>query len=534
MQFDYRRAWSAPRVGSPMPRKLGIAAAGAANWPAVALAAALAALALSLRLRDLEGKPLWFDEILTWDRAKLPLGELLSDALSHKHFPTYFLLLRPFVETQSPEWTLRLPSVVFGTICVVLVAKLATDARGLIAGLVAGLLAALAPLEVQFSQEARPYALISCLVLIAACGLARLACNSGSAAATTPTSSRRGAWTAYTLGTLGALLVENNTIPWLVASNLAILVIVRQTGLPQRRQFIRNWAWSQALILVCWLPALGIMVWANRGAASSGLEWVPKITWDSFQSIIGAVYLFRISDLMTFKLFSAPLPGFGAAIALLALFGAWRLRSHPALLAVIGLAFVAMPATVLLGSAFQPLLVPRYILWSTGPFFALAGIGAAALPMNLSAATAVFIAIGGAISLAPYYATETKPRWDRAAAYLASNARPGDVIVTDNRPVQFVLTSYAGRFHVSAEVPILSWVPRVVPQQVANAQRVWAVYGRVGQGVQQPEGEFRQKWSALAAPTEQDRFGSSILLLRFDIGLPTQPPPCCSAQAGPE
>lgn len=532
MQFDYRRAWSAPRL--PPARKAGIAAAVMANWPTVALAAALAALALSLRLHDLEGKPLWFDEILTWDRAKLPLSELVSNALGHKHFPTYFLLLRPFAETQTPEWTLRLPSVVFGTICVVLVAKLATDARGLIAGLVAGLLAALAPLEVQFSQEARPYALISCLVLSAACGLARLAYNGGAAAAATPMPSSRGAWTAYTLGTLAALLVENNTIPWLVASNLAFVVIVRRAGLPERRPLIRNWAWSQALILVCWLPALGIMVWANRDAASSGLEWVPKITWDSFQSIVGTVYLFRISDLMTFKLFPTPLPGFGAAVALLALIGAWRLRPNPALLAVIGLAFAAMPATVLLGSAFQPLLVPRYILWSTGPFFALAGIGAAALPMSLSAATAVFIAIGGAISLAPYYAAETKPLWDRATAYLASNARPGDVIVTDNRPVQFVLTSYASRFHVNAEVPILSWVPRVVPQQIANARRVWVVYGRVGQGIQEPEGEFRQNWSALGAPAEQDRFGSSILLLRFDIGLPTQPPPCCSAQASPE
>jgi hypothetical protein len=59
----------------------------------VALPVLLAALALVLRLYGLSDKPLWYDEIVTLNRANLPLAELVIDALKHKHYPTYFLLV---------------------------------------------------------------------------------------------------------------------------------------------------------------------------------------------------------------------------------------------------------------------------------------------------------------------------------------------------------------------------------------------------------------------------------------------------------
>src|SRR5262245_29138802 len=100
---------------------------GAAAWPraarlthvnrvgaTVALAVFVAALALMLRLYGLSDKPLWFDEIITLKRANLPLTELVIDALRHKHYPTYFLLLGPFASTDIDGWMLRFPSAVLG------------------------------------------------------------------------------------------------------------------------------------------------------------------------------------------------------------------------------------------------------------------------------------------------------------------------------------------------------------------------------------------------------------------------------------
>ena len=256
---------------------------GAAAWPpaarftdvnrvraTVALPVLLAALALVLRLYGLSDKPLWYDEIVTLNRANLPLAELVIDALKHKHFPTYFLLLGPFASADIDGWMLRFPSAVFGAVCVLLVSRLAAEMRGPRTGLGAGLLMALSPFEVQFGQEARSYTLTSCLVLVAIWGLVRIA-NRPEAAAL-PMSrpeALRGAWVTYTLGTIGALLVLNIAIPWLLVSNLAMLAIVHHAAC-ERRGLLRNWALAQAVILLLWVPALIAMWLANRGAVLSG------------------------------------------------------------------------------------------------------------------------------------------------------------------------------------------------------------------------------------------------------------------------
>ena len=70
-------------------------------------------------------KLLWYDEIVTLNRANLPLAELVIDALKHKHYPTYFLLLGPFASADIDEWTLRFPSAVFGAASMV-------DGRGVV------------------------------------------------------------------------------------------------------------------------------------------------------------------------------------------------------------------------------------------------------------------------------------------------------------------------------------------------------------------------------------------------------------------
>jgi hypothetical protein len=518
MRFDRKCDDFTVFEANPAARPRSLRLAAVAHAPSrFALAAGLASLALILRLYGLAEKSFWYDELLTWGRAKLPLAQLAADAFKHKQLPTYFLLVSPFASAANPEWMLRFPSAIFGAVCVFLVTGAASELRGLLAGLVAGLLMALSPTEVQFAQEARPYILGSSLVLAALWGLLRIANRPETAARPImQENALPGAWMAYTLGTLGALCIENNTFPWLVASNLALLVVVLRTPSIHKGDLLVNWACSQGFILGVWLPALAVTVLLNRGAEFDALLWIPKPTWETLRSTIAAVYLFRVSDLMTFRLFPTLVSGFGSVVALIALLGAWRLRRDPPLLAAIGLALVAMPLTILLLSGVQPLLVPRYLVWSTGPFFLLAGIGAASLSARMSASTALLLAAGGALSLAPYYSAETKPRWRDAAAYLATHVRPQDAVVAENSSVRFVLNAYAQRFPLPSHDPILAWNPSDTARQAAAADRVWAVYGRVGQGIQEPKELFRQKWAAFGTPAEQIGFGASILVLRFE------------------
>ena len=490
-------------------------------WPRAAVAIPIipTVLALAVRLHGLSDKPLWLDEIITHGRANRPTWDLIANSLNNMHFPTYFVLVRAFNAPIIDEWVLRLPSAIFGAISVFLVALIATEARSARAGLVAGLLMALSPFEVQFSQEARAYALVSCFVLLALWGLVRIAQQSLIAAS--PSSRPRsllGGWAAYTIGTIGVLNVLLVSAPWLLASNLAIAAVVRRSGSKQM-EFVRNWALTQALILLTWLPGLVAIYLSAHEHPMHGFRWLPRFTLEHVWSVISAVYLFRISDIITFELLPTLVPGFGGAVAALALLGAWRLKTDPTLLSVIGFAVIAMPATILIMSISHVILVPRYLIWSTGPFFVLAGIGAAALPHQLFPFAAAALAVGGMATLAPYYRYETKPRWDQAAAYLATNVQPGDAVVTNDPMAQYVLGAYGAKYHLDRN--ILSTASNISETVTRHAQeeRVWVVYGRTGQGITETEQTYLQKWFALGTPASETRFGRHVLVLRFELAV---------------
>jgi mannosyltransferase len=484
------------------------------NRTTFALPLTLTLLALPLRLYDLAGKPLWIDEVLTHNRAAMPLKELVVDTLINKHFPTYFLLARLFDAPAIDEFTLRLPSVIFGCIAVLLVALIATEACSPRAGFMAGALTAASPFDVAFSQEARPYMMLSCLVLIALWGLLRIAGGSSSAASPPPAKSARIGWSAYGLGTVGALYVLTAAVFWWLASNLAVLAlrIGRRTRTPVS---LRPWLLAQAIIFAAWLPGLLALAIAARGDALNGYRWIPAATWHHVSTVLAAAYLLRASDVTSFALLPAAVPGLGLIVAALALFGAWHLRKRPERLAIIGVAFAAMPVGIALLSPIHSFWVPRYLLWSTGPLFALTGIGVAALPARSYWLVAAALIVAGIVNLGPYYGTETKPRWDLVAAYLAAHARPDDNILVNDAPAETMLEAYGDRYHL--DLPIVDGYQVEHAAAHLNATgRVWVVFGRTGQGVSQPMESYLRKWSKLGTPADTLHFGRSIVAVRFD------------------
>ena len=478
--------------------------------------------ALALRLYDLGGKPLWLDEIITQKRALLPLSALISNSLINKHFPSYFVLVRAFDAPVINEWLLRLPSAIFGSVAVLLAALIAARACAPRAGFVAGMLMALSPIEVQFGQEARSYALVSCLVLLALWGLVRIAQRPPTGTAmpgALHAGSRRCAlsgWAAYALGTVAALNVLLVAAVWWLTSNFAMAVIIA-CARAGRAWLVRRWMLLQAVIVLIWLPGVVALYRAGGEDQLRGFNWIAPSTFAHVSTVLSAVYMFRSSNMTTFALLPAPLPWLGGIIIVFALFGLWQLRRDRNLLAAIGLTAVAMPAIMLIVSIFHPVWVPRYLLWGTGAFYALVGIGAAALPRRLFPWAAVLLIVGGAANLAPYYRAETKPRWDLADQYLAAHARPADVIAASDYPAKYALRAYASRYGL--KVPILDGYKGVAALGTDPPSRVFVVYGRGG-GTMLAEQTYRQKWSPLGPPVDTVRFGKDVVLWRFEPGGP--------------
>ncbi len=494
-----------------LPRRIAfdrVAIWGLADWgPALAVGA----VALALRLYGLADKPLWLDEVSTLHRATIGFSSMIAESLHSKHYPTYFALLWLVAKLGVSTWLLRLPSAIFGAVSAALVVAIGREADKPRTGIAAGLLLGFSPFDVQYGQEARSYTLVAALILVALWGLVRLARQ---AMAREPQPSTRGAWLAYGGGTLAALCVLNVAVPWLVASNIAAAAIAWQAK-EQRAAFLRCWALAQAIIFVLWLPALGAVLYDSKGAALEGPGWALPEKWTALWSIIGPVYLDRISAFITFDVLPSAVPGLSLAIAALAAYGAWRLRRQPHALIVIGCAACVLPLLLLLVSRVTPVLVPRYFAWSAAPFFILAGAGIARLSAwRYAAALATFVLVA-LINLEPYYHAETKPRWDLATARLAGETQPGDVVLFNSWDAYYIATAaFAKQTGLDQENLALTWKPAVAAR-FEPGHALWVVFGRAGQGKMERPADYVALLSRLGRPASEEEIGRYITIWRF-------------------
>ena len=125
---------------------------------------------LLLRLVEIGSKPLWSDEALTLLISKWPVAMLMLRVVD----PTpglYYLLHKLLISDSASLAGIRAISLVCGVALIPLVALFGTIVGGRRVGLLsAGLVALSAPL-IDYSQEARAYALLVLLIMASAVGL---------------------------------------------------------------------------------------------------------------------------------------------------------------------------------------------------------------------------------------------------------------------------------------------------------------------------------------------------------------------------
>jgi 4-amino-4-deoxy-L-arabinose transferase-like glycosyltransferase len=131
-------------------------------WLAVA---AIAGIALWLRLHTLALQSLWFDEVLTAIGAR-DLAWVIHTPQIFGHPPAHYLAAWLVGGSAATEWWLRLPSIVAGTATIAALACLGRALLGPATGLAAALALSLSPFHVEISQLARPYALFLLLTVL--------------------------------------------------------------------------------------------------------------------------------------------------------------------------------------------------------------------------------------------------------------------------------------------------------------------------------------------------------------------------------
>lgn len=424
--------------------------------PVVAIAAIMFA-APALRFYHLGAQPLWLDEALTWLYAGTHFQGIAERDI---HPPLYFSLVRvwmhgvpglgiPPIAGHDNEFFLRAPSAVLGVVTVPVVYAVGRIIGGVQLGLGAALLFAVAPFQVRYGQEARMYALLTFLAALIMWGVSSLL--AGCPASPSRTGSTSGkesgalrgrrrvllAWMAVVAGSAGALYTHNTAILLLVSWNLVLFFCV-VTGSLDRRNLIRNWSVAVAAIVLCWSPWLTTMARQAEGVPAD--YWIPAPDLNRVMEILGGLYLPQDEH---FPLYVAT---WLLVIGLWAL-GLYQWRRKPRWIVFLVVLVAGPIAGALVVSLVRPVFLARILIWTTIPFY-VALTGGALSPKRHPVRILVLFALVG-LNLSgtvQYFTSFKKESWDEAAAYVAENAVPGDVILIHKNYVKVPFNYYFRKY----------------------------------------------------------------------------------------
>jgi hypothetical protein len=222
-------------------------------------------LGTHLRFAGLGTRSLWYDEFSTWHVSQLGFAESLRWLPEVKMAPLYQVCLRSLTDDPRPaEWVLRLPAATAGVLAILAAFWLGKLGGGWAVGCALAGLLACNSLQLDYSQEARPYTM---LVLGGTLSV--------------------GLWYRLVvqqrpLHFFTYIVVATLTVH---AHYLAVLTILGQAcwwaitwlfGPPQRRS-LRPLA---ALIITAVLCTPIVIRYVYfRSPVYQGLEWIPTLTW---------------------------------------------------------------------------------------------------------------------------------------------------------------------------------------------------------------------------------------------------------------
>jgi mannosyltransferase len=478
---------------------------------------AITALGASLRFCRLGHHGLWIDEAFSVWMGRQPVGEMLDWLVRvDQHPPLYYLLLHLWMELGEAEAVVRAFSALCATLTIPVVYLLGRRLLDEKAGMLAALILAVSPFHVRLAQDARMYALLG---LTASIALYALACLLTDPRAATVKMGRQFAdawqtwrstrhrprlrdlstdlaWLAYVLFTAASLMTHNSAILFPIATNLLVLVLSQSPVSSLRPQpfnlkpkpFLPNWLLAQLAILVLWVPWLpGCIV---QTVAVYDAFWLPTPTWRTVVNTIGVF----ASDML--PLTPLALGAAGVLFVGLTAAGILPLRRRPARLVFLLVILLTPIAGEWLVSLRRPIFYDRTLIWASIPFYLMLASGILRLRLGSVKSLAIVALLAlfafNGLSLHQYYANHKKEQWDDAAALVAEQAEPGDLMLFNTAFGRIPFDHY---FDPLGNVPVTkrgvpgdlydgaSLEPKMtegdlphLQSLVSDHQRVWLIY----------------------------------------------------------
>lgn len=392
-------------------------------------------LAAVLRVYHLGYQDIWYDEVGSIHQATSNLPTLFS---GFHLSPLYYLILRFWIKLFGiSEFSLRLPSAIFGIASVYLIYKLGKALFDKWVGVISSFILAISPFHLFYSQEARHYSLFLLLTLLSMLFSLKLIENKH-----TPNK----AYIFYVASTI--MLLYTNIF------GLFILAIQNVFFLLKRSEEKKKWFRTQLLILVIflfWLIPFNTFLSNKKEYVNACINWIPKPNINSLLDVFKTFsYGGRHYGGNDIKIEPKDI-GFSPAIffILVFLFILGLISSKRS--GFINLIFVNLwlftPVLVILifSNYLFSLFLPRYFIFVLPAYYILISRGIRILRNNTIQIVLIYmIAVLMLPSLYVYYTKDLKMRWSQACDYIEKNKSDNDaIIVSPGHLVQ--MFSYYGQ-----------------------------------------------------------------------------------------
>ena len=485
------------------------------------------AIAAVLRFVHIGDNSLWIDEAYSIWVSKRPLGELWRDSAElDLHPPLYYALLHGWLHFGDSEAVARSLSAAFSALTVLVVGDIGWAAGGRAVGLMSGLLFALSPLQIQYAQEARMYALMSLLAALSIASLVHLMTLSARREAQSPSRSAarwrmspRFWWTCFVLSTALLLYTHNSA----VLEPAAIVLFVLASWWLRRSPRIAAIFSGLLVAFVLWLPWLPNFVAQSRRVDAD--FWVSPPTpttvvdyWADLSTAFGPASAGRVVLL--------------AALAGLVFFGCWCLRPVPDVIVLMLSLLFFPPVAELVISIQRPIFLTQTLLWTAVPLVVLVSAGLVGIRPRKAApvlaAAAVFVSLAAIVS---YYRYPGKEDWRSAVEFFVGQKHSADTVLFSAAWAQLPFDYYYGRYGTAPIVQrglpgdVLerrALEPKMTPgdisridELVAGRQEVWVVYSH--DWYTDPQGLVSARMASLFTTAEVHDFRGARLV-RYSTG----------------
>lgn len=393
---------------------------------------AVVLLAFILRIYDLAGESVWFDEAYTLVITHLSFREIIPATAYDVHPPLYFFLMRIWTQAFGESAAvIRFLSVIFGTASIFVLYKLGQQIYSKKAGLIAALFLSLSPLHIHYSQEARMYAAV---VFFSFCSLYFLL--------KVLAKPDKSAIALYLISTACMLYTHSTAFFVLLFENIYVLLYCYY-GV--RKPFLKSflpWIYLQLALGLLYSPWALVLLeqWGKVNSGQWG-RWVSEASPDKVYELL-AYYSGSPSGLIFFSaaiLISFPL--------LIKKYGANY--SDLVLKLVFPLLIMLVPilAPFIVSQIFQPLFIQRVTLPSLAGFYLLSAMTICSIPrVKLQVFFTALLSSFLFFETLNYYQRVDKEEWNLAVKLIEETAKPGDTVLFNaNFSKDFAYAYYAKR-----------------------------------------------------------------------------------------